>query len=373
MKKIPTIYDNIKGFKKTKREITSNIISINKNYPKTSPEIIAASKTSMSRNSSILPAVNSMKDSSAQTVMASQRSTKVLDLRGGAMDWSRGNIDLLARAAISVLPLDLVPNAEAGYSLRKLRTDYSGAAILVRNASNVEIDIEFIGNELDTATLLTHCGGGDGFVVTWYDQSLNGNDVTNASATGQPSIVLSGAVNLLNSKSCINFDGSNDYLTMGVGSSLDYSSNNIFSFSVNESASTDGRIWADDIIGTQGYTINRPYLSPNGVFVNDGNGYEAGNTTAATLGGQSLNTYSLIGASGLSDNRQNGTSYNSLTIAGWGGTIGTSGTAGFSIGSGADGGQEFEGNQQELIIYTSDKSASVTVIESDIINYYSIS
>tara|TARA_R110000772_G_scaffold268686_2_gene397467 strand:- start:11957 stop:12970 length:1014 start_codon:yes stop_codon:yes gene_type:complete len=99
MKKIPTTYDNIKKFKKTKREITSNIISINKDYPKTSPEIIAASKTSMSRNSSILPAVNSMKDSSAQTVMASQRSTKVLDLRGGAMDWSKGNIDLLARGA----------------------------------------------------------------------------------------------------------------------------------------------------------------------------------------------------------------------------------------------------------------------------------
>ena len=59
----------------------------------------------------------------------------------------------------SFLILDLYPNAAVGYSLRKLRTDYSGNAIRVRrNIDNAEQDISFSGNDLDTNSMLNFVG-----------------------------------------------------------------------------------------------------------------------------------------------------------------------------------------------------------------------
>lgn len=93
------------------------------------------------------------------------------------------------------LLLDTYTGAAAAYSLRKLRTAYTGAAIRVRRSSdNAEQDIGFSGVDLDTAALLSFCGAGNGFVTTWYDQSETGNNATQATTTLQPQIVASGAV-----------------------------------------------------------------------------------------------------------------------------------------------------------------------------------
>jgi len=93
------------------------------------------------------------------------------------------------------LLLDTYPNAAVAYSLRKLRTAYTGSAIRVRRSSdNAEQDIAFVGNDLDTASLITFCGAGNGFVTTWYDQSTNANNSTQATATNQAQIVSSGAL-----------------------------------------------------------------------------------------------------------------------------------------------------------------------------------
>jgi len=65
--------------------------------------------------------------------------------------------------------LDTYPNAAVAYSLRKLRTAFMGSAIRVRRSSdNTEQDIGFVNNELDTSSLTTFCGAGNGFVTTWY-------------------------------------------------------------------------------------------------------------------------------------------------------------------------------------------------------------
>ncbi len=47
----------------------------------------------------------------------------------------------------------------------------------------------------------------NGFVETWYDQSGNGNDVTQTTATKQPKIVNSGSLVLAGSKASLKFDG----------------------------------------------------------------------------------------------------------------------------------------------------------------------
>ena len=91
--------------------------------------------------------------------------------------------------------LDDYPSATVAYSLRKLRTAYSGNAIKVRRSSdNTEQDIGFVGNFLDTASLLTFCGAGNGFVTRWYDQSTNANDAATGTLAAQAQIVSSGAM-----------------------------------------------------------------------------------------------------------------------------------------------------------------------------------
>ena len=89
--------------------------------------------------------------------------------------------------------LDDYSGAAGAYSLRLLSSTYSGNAIKVRRASdNTEQDIGFSNNELDTSSLETFCSGTDGFVTTWYDQSGNSYNITQATAADQPKIVSSG-------------------------------------------------------------------------------------------------------------------------------------------------------------------------------------
>ena len=108
-----------------------------------------------------------------------------------ADSWA-GLTDIVGTQTAALL-LDTYPNAAVAYSLRKLRTDYSGNAIRVRRSSdNAEQDIGFIGNDLDTASLLTFCGVGNGLITTWYDQSTNANNATQATAANQAQIVLNG-------------------------------------------------------------------------------------------------------------------------------------------------------------------------------------
>jgi len=85
------------------------------------------------------------------------------------------------------LLLDTYTGAAAAYSLRKLRTAYTGDAIEVYNGSSYA-DIGFSNDELDTVALAAHCGSNDGFVSRWYDQSGNTNDATQTTTANMPKI-----------------------------------------------------------------------------------------------------------------------------------------------------------------------------------------
>jgi hypothetical protein len=111
--------------------------------------------------------------------------------------------DLTVTASATLL-LDLYPNAAAAYSLRKLRNAYAGSAIRVRRSSdNTEQDIGFVSGNLDTVALLAFCGVGNGFVTTWYDQSGNAMNATQATAANQLDIVSNGVVILQGAKPCL--------------------------------------------------------------------------------------------------------------------------------------------------------------------------
>ena len=105
------------------------------------------------------------------------------------------------QSAVSFL-LDLYPSSLVAFSVRLLRSTYTGKALRVRRSSdNTELDIGFNSSgDLDTTSLLSFCGALNGFVTTWYDQSGSGNNLTQTTAANQPIIVNGGALTLRNGK-----------------------------------------------------------------------------------------------------------------------------------------------------------------------------
>jgi len=105
------------------------------------------------------------------------------------------------------LLLDTYPDAAAAYSLRKLRTAYTGAAIRMRRTDNTETDIGFVNGVLDTSSISTFCGASEGFVTTWYDQSGIGVNAIQSTSAAQPKIFSSPNFYLENGKPSIKFTG----------------------------------------------------------------------------------------------------------------------------------------------------------------------
>jgi hypothetical protein len=104
----------------------------------------------------------------------------------------------------------------AAFSVRKLRAAYAGACMRLRRASDdAEVDIGFDGaGWLDEAATRAHLGAASGFVVTWYDQSGNARHATQAAAAAQPRLANAGAIDRLNARPVLVFDGTDDTLAV---------------------------------------------------------------------------------------------------------------------------------------------------------------
>jgi len=88
-------------------------------------------------------------------------------------------------------PLDTLSTGLVGaWSVaRRLLANYNNAWLRVRRSSdNAELDCTTV------ASILAFCGAGNGFVVTVYDQTGNGRDLTQSTACNQAQIVTSGAL-----------------------------------------------------------------------------------------------------------------------------------------------------------------------------------
>lgn len=259
-------------------------------------------------------------------------------------------------AGKSVPLLDAFPGAAAAYSLRKLRTAYTGSAIRVRRASdNTEQDIGFVNDVLDTSTLTTFCSGTNGFVTTCYDQSGNGRNATQSTAANQPQVVSSGSVILENNKPCLRFDGTNDYLFSNFGSTIIQPNSN---FIVTTMPTTFFGFIYDSS------PSNRQAL------LRDGN-----NSRLDFFCGIDLITSNLIDlnqylietlASGISSKV-----YANSNIIG-NGNPGSNSISNLYIGSGNFIGNYSNMDFQELIFYPSDQSSNRTGINTNINDFYSI-
>lgn len=99
-------------------------------------------------------------------------------------------------------------NITAAYSVRKLRTAYTGPAMRIRRHSdNVEQDINFDSNgDLDTAAITSFVGANSASVVTWYEQSGQASawNLVQATTSRQPRITdSSGNIFTVNGKPAI--------------------------------------------------------------------------------------------------------------------------------------------------------------------------
>jgi len=82
---------------------------------------------------------------------------------------------------------------DLAFSVRKVNSAYIGNCMRIRRSSdNTELEIGFVGGELDTSAISTFCGAGFGYVARWYDQSGNAKDKFNTTAVNQPVIYNNG-------------------------------------------------------------------------------------------------------------------------------------------------------------------------------------
>ena len=272
------------------------------------------------------------------------------------LGYSKGCNIMLANLGTQLL-LDTYPNAAVAYSLRKLRTAYTGNCIRVRRSSdNTEQNIGFVNNVLDEASLLTFCGAGNGFVTTWYDQSGNANNATQSTAFNQPQIVSSGAMITTNGKNSILFNA-NKLMLLTSSITVGTSSYNSF---VGKRISSGSRLIGLARFSTTGYAM---YLwsDNNYYYLGKTNSYLASSSTDTTTNQLLLTALNNAGTMSMFKN--------SNTIASSSNVLVYS-TIIDSIGAAS--GNFSNSNLQETILYNSDQSTNRTGIESNINTFYTI-
>jgi len=238
--------------------------------------------------------------------------------------------------------------AAAAYSLRLLDNTYSGNAIKVRRSSdNAEQDIAFVNNELDTASLETFASGTDAFVTTWYDQSGNGYNMTQSTASSQPKIVAAGSTLTLNAKPAIQSTTTNQIISSWTLAA------NLFSFmAVFEFTGTNSRLFTTD-------------GASSGLRNTSGNDLRARGTTDVTLI-SSTTTQGQLLSSGFGTSSFSGYVNGNL---GGSGNIGSYQSGSLRFGANTN---SFAGLAQEMIFYNTDESTNRTGIETNINDFYSI-
>jgi len=278
------------------------------------------------------------------------------------------------------LLLDKYPNAAVAYSCRQLRSDYDGLCMRVRRDSDsVEFDIGFVNGLIDALYLKQI--GDTCHVLTWYDQSGNGNNASWSTASEIPRITLSGVVDNMSISSgsyieevppyCIVNENNgrlilDNYLTGSQGF--------LFSVSRNFSDPATSAGLSGPIIGNVGavpanFNSHRPFT--------DGIIYDGFASTVRKTAGNP--TESLTNRNIMTIVSQ--TNYWELRLQKESFYTTTTNTVGYNstrekpqIGRSNEGGtiRYFNGRIAEVIIYTEDVYAMLQNIENEISEYYAI-
>lgn len=271
-------------------------------------------------------------------------------------------------------PLDTYTGAYLAYSLRKLRTAYTGNAVKVRrDTDNVEQDIGFDNNgNFNMNALKNFIGSNAGFVTTWYDQSGNNRNLIQTVAAEQPRIINTGNVTyIVNGRAGIKWYDTltppslNMYYNAGTTLSQP---NSMFMYYLIESLPTTQNMFLLDSYGTTNrnvYLINFASPNQNKYTIN------AGTNLISTSNANTNPSLASIFYNTTSSNLY----INTTSIAS--GAVGSQSLDGITLGNRyANGGDSsiynFKGTMMEFIYYNSDQSSNRTGIESNMNSYFSI-
>jgi hypothetical protein len=272
-----------------------------------------------------------------------------------------GILTAAATSSFSFL-LDDYPGAAAAYSLRKLRSAYTGAAIRIENNTGAQKDVFFNSSDEINTTEITNfvSGGTDIFVVTWYDQSGNANNAVQVSGILRPLIYQNGLI-IVNGKPSISSIGGTTRLTAstatGAGNGILYISSyvvfrltnlNIANCLAHETGTDASIIGGGTLAGITGFGIN----------LASGNVYSTNETlNVLKLGGVKTNTVPNVFVNGaIAATGTTGSVISFMNI--FGGTISNI--------------LSHVGDISEMIFYNSDQSGNNTGINNNINTFYTI-
>ena len=265
--------------------------------------------------------------------------------------------------ALSILAtlLDIYPSASGAYSVRLLRgAHYANSAIRVRRSSdNTEQNIGFTTNgNLNTTALTSFVGAGNGFIVTWFDQSGNGNNATQATPSNQPQIVSAGSVLMQGANPTAVFNGSSNFMdATGVTSGNPKS---IFVLTKSNYIGVLEKVLFDSITTNQAIFYKDQL---NAISIGFGT-FTATTYTSIT----NFILYSVMHNGATSNMFVNSTNQ-ILTNQ----NLGTNAFSGLRIGAvRGTASLHYQGNISEFIVYPSNQASNKLQIESNINTYYAI-
>lgn len=277
----------------------------------------------------------------------------------------------------AMLLLDTYTGAYLAYSVRKINSSYTGSAMRVRRSSdNTEQDIGFTSSgDLNESTLLAFVGAGSGFVSVWYDQSGNGRNATQTTASAQPRIVNAGVVDKKSGKPALFFNNaSSQYLTATSTNTANttMNTNGVSVITVNHITGTNSSVNSLGVAWNAGFEIGRLHSTNWGLVTSAWNFSVV--TTSPTITGYTSSASPAPSTANVSY----------VTHGSWGGNVtpsrfrsnGVDATASANSGSsmrvGTSTASYHTGYMMEAVVYLANQFTNRAGIESNINSYYTI-
>lgn len=256
---------------------------------------------------------------------------------------------IFGKSARLPLLLDTYPS-KLGFSLFKIRTNYTGSCIrVIRSSDNATLDIGFVSGVLDTATMLSFVGSSSGYINRWYSQ-IGSNFAFNGTVSTSPRIVNAGTLETLNGKPAIYFDGVDDLLFLNSSEVV----NTDFSVFGYGKRFGSGSMFAPLLTGSSTTLMQ---FSDNNYYLINSSGFNASTSVDTTANNILLEGHSTSLARTIYKNQSLITTTPNL------GTFGNS----FNTIGGAYAGNYTKGHLTEVILYDANQITNRVAIGNDII------
>ena len=244
-------------------------------------------------------------------------------------------------------------------------TNFGNSNIFFRATDGGSATIDADGDVFYLKNIVVTQTAADGAVTTFYNQTGNGNNATNATSTEQPLVVSGGTLVEENGKAAVDLDGVNDYLTGAAKTTMNNTA--IFAVIKSDSNTQDSVFIQNTLDASNCVALGLGNKGSNNAI---GSRLLVGGSIIDTAGDSTFTATDQALVSYLADNTAgqmfvDGTEETDAVDSRSGGVATT-------IGARGDGNNPFNGAFQEVIFFDSDQSSNRTGIETNINDHFSI-